>query len=63
MTKKDSERKKTYTNINTEIEKRMKEETPKTYKFQFGLRPITHLRKYLHKKQIEKENKKNDRKR
>ena len=30
MTKKDSERKKTYTNINTEIEKRMKEETPKT---------------------------------
>ena len=50
-----SERKKKYTTISEEVEKRMKKETPKTYKFQLGLSPVTHLRKYLHKKQIKKE--------
>ena len=55
MTKKDFERNKPYTNINTEVKKRMKEETPLTDKIQIGLSPITHLRKYLHKKQIKKE--------
>ena len=43
--------------IKEEVKKRMKEETPLTDKFQIGLSPITHLRKYLHKKQIIKENK------
>ena len=41
--------------IKDEVKKRMKEETPLTDKFQIGLSPITHLRKYLHKKQILKE--------
>ena len=43
--------------IKDEVKKRMKEETPLTDKIQIGLSPITHLRKYLHKKQIIKENK------
>ena len=38
--------------IKDEVKKRMKEETPLTDKIQIGLSPITHLRKYLHKKQI-----------
>ncbi len=44
--------------IKEEVKKRMKEETPLTDKIQIGLSPITHLRKYLHKKQIIKENNK-----
>ena len=43
--------------IKEEVKKRMKEETPLTDKFQIGLSPITHLRKYLHKKDIIEENK------
>ena len=43
--------------IKDEVKKRMKKETPLTDKIQIGLSPITHLRKYLHKKQIIKENK------
>ena len=41
--------------IKDAVKKRMKEETPLTDKFQIGLSPITHLRKYLRKKQILKE--------
>ena len=43
------------TTVKEEVEKRMKKETPRTRKLQTGLSPITHLRKYLHKKQIKKE--------
>ena len=55
MTKEDSNRKKNYSNINEEIKKRMKKETPRSFNLLKGLSPITHLRKYLHKKQIKKE--------
>ena len=54
MTKKDFERNKPYTNLVTEIKKRMKEELPKTnFISKFG--KIGMLRRYLHKKQIKKE--------
>ena len=53
MTKKDFERNKPYTNINTEVKKRMKEETPKTNFLAKG--KLSMLRKHLHKKQILKE--------
>ena len=55
MTKEDSERKKKYTNISEEVERRMKKESPESFSLLKGLSPITHLRKYLHKKQIKKE--------
>ena len=55
MTKEDSNRKKNYSNITEEIKKRMKKETPESFNLLKGLSPITHLRKYLHKKQIKKE--------
>jgi len=55
MTKEDSERKKEYTNVSEEVEKRMKKESPESFRFLKGLSPVTHLRKYLHKKQIKKE--------
>ena len=41
--------------IKEEVKRRMIEEMPLTSKIQLGLSPITHLRKYLHKKQILKE--------
>ena len=53
MTKKDFERNKPYTNIDTEIKKRMKEETPRTYFLAKG--KLSMLRKHLHKKKILKE--------
>ena len=54
MTKKDFERNKPYTNMDTEIKKRMKEELPKTnFISKFG--KIGMLRRYLHIKQIKKE--------
>jgi len=55
MTKEDSERKKKYTNISEEVKRRMKKESPESFSLLKGLSPITHLRKYLHKKQIKKE--------
>ena len=62
MTKKDSERKKKYTNskkkyttISEEVKRRMKKESPESFSLLKGLSPVTHLRKYLHKKQIKKE--------
>ena len=66
MTKKDSERKKTYSNavsdrnkpyvsIDTEVKNRMNKETPRTSNLLKGLSPVTHLRKYLTKKNISKE--------
>ena len=53
MTKKDFERNKPYTNINTEVKKRMKEETPRTNFLAKG--KLSMLRKHSHKKQILKE--------
>ena len=54
MTKKDFERNKPYTNIDTEVKKRMKEETPRTYFLsKFGKTGM--LRRFLLKKQIKKE--------
>ncbi len=54
MTKKDFERNKPYTNMDTEIKKRMKEELPKTnFISKFG--KIGMLRRHLHKKQIKKD--------
>ena len=44
---------KPYTNIDTEIKKRMKEETPRTYFLAKG--KLSMLRKHLHKKKILKE--------
>ena len=55
MTKEDSERKKKYTNISEEVKRRMKKESPESFSLLKGLSPVTHLRKYLHKKQIKKE--------
>jgi len=55
MTKEDSERKKKYTNISEEVKRRIKKESPESFSLLKGLSPITHLRKYLHKKQIKKE--------
>ena len=40
--------------INTEVEIELKEETPNAYPFMKGLSPITHLRRYLKKKKLEK---------
>ena len=54
MSLEDSKRKKKYTNITDEVKRRMREETPHTG-YGVGLSPITHLRRYLHKKQIKKE--------
>jgi len=53
MTKQDFERNKPYTNINTEVKKRMKEETPRTNFLAKG--KLSMLRKHLHKKKILKE--------
>ena len=50
-----SERKKKYTNISEEVKRRIKKESPESFSLLKGLSPITHLRKYLHKKQIKKE--------
>ena len=55
MTKEDSERKKKYTNISGEVKRRIKKESPESFSLLKGLSPVTHLRKYLHKKQIKKE--------
>ena len=41
--------------IKEEVKRRMKKENPISSKIETGLSPITHLRKYLHKKQIKKE--------
>ena len=41
-------------NIDTEVEIELKEETPNAYSFMKGLSPITHLRRYLKKKKLEK---------
>ena len=43
------------TSIKEEVKRRMKKENPISSKIETGLSPITHLRKYLHKKQIKKE--------
>ena len=53
MTKQDFERNKPYVNIDTEVKKRMKEETPRTNFLAKG--KLSMLRKHLHKKQILKE--------
>lgn len=42
------------TSVKDEVKRRMREETPRTG-YGVGLSPITHLRRRLHKKQIEKE--------
>jgi len=44
------------TSVKDEVKRRMREETPNTG-YGLGLSPITHLRRYLHKKQIKKERK------
>jgi len=41
-------------NIDTEVEIELKEETPNAYPFMKGLSPITHLRRYLKKKELER---------
>ena len=42
------------TSVKDEVKRRMRKETPRTG-YGVGLSPITHLRRRLHKKQIEKE--------
>ena len=42
--------------VKDEVKRRMQEETPNTG-YGLGLSPITHLRRYLHKKKIKKERK------
>ena len=46
------EKKKTGGDINKKVEKELKKETPRTYKFMKGLSPVTHLRRYLKKKEL-----------
>ena len=41
-------------NIDTEVEIELKEETPNAYPFMKGLSPITHLRRFLKKKELER---------
>ena len=40
--------------IDTEVEIELKEETPNAYPMMKGLSPITHLRRYLKKKELER---------
>ena len=46
---------KTKKDIETEVEIELKKETPNAYPFMKGLSPVTHLRRYLKTKKLEKE--------
>ena len=43
--------------IKDKVAEEMRKETPLTYKFQVGLSPITHLRKYLKTKALKRKSK------
>ena len=46
---------KTKKDIETEVEIELKKETPNAYPFMKGLSPVTHLRRYLKTKKLEKD--------